>query len=1501
MRHSQPLTGFLLLCALLIVDVPSALAVQESKVTVKTAQENDANEAQGNSKQEKAQKKDPRKRRKSKKKTSEEKTPKKEKAEEPRSTNTEATKAAVKPAAQEKVESHNATTQATMESLAAAIKQLTDEVKQLREDKGRAAPTQAKEPQSTKADDEPGTTEAKPGGVQVPASWLKEIDWRELGPSNMAGRIIDVEVNRKDPSTWWIATAGGGLLKTSNQGTTVSHQFDREAVVSIGAIASDPTNKEVIWVGTGEANPRNSVSYGNGVYKSTDGGKTFTHLGLDETYQVGRILIDPSNPDTVYVGAAGRLYGTNKERGVYKTTDGGKTWEHVLHKDDRAGVIDMVMHPEDPNTIIVALWDRLRDGFDAWPGDVPKPDGIDGYDPIRKWGPNGGLYKTTDGGKSWKKLSKGLPSGMTGRIGLDWQLKSPHTLFAIIDCEDIGKGPKPFSAYLGLVGSNRDVQAVVTQVMPDSPAAKAKVQIGDVLQKIGDADVQDFDQLLDTLRDKGTKDKISLKLKRGEETVDVEIQLTARPGARTSNDAIMGINGEDGPSGGALLTTITDGGPSAQAGLVKGDLLTKVNGKTLKDYPALIAEIRSRKPGDQFTSTVVRNGQELEFKVTLGSRSGSGSSTRPYTYSYFGQRPNVQDQQGVDGYKYGGVYKSTDGGESWERVNSLNVRPMYFSVIRVDPSDEKRVYVLGVSQFQSDNGGVTFSSSLGRGVHSDAHDLWIDPNDGRHMLIGSDGGFYVTRDRGANWDHINTAAVGQFYDVTISNHKPYRVFGGLQDNGSWGGPNRSRTGDGTYNTDWFRIGGGDGFICAIDPDDPAQLYYESQNGGMGRVHLTTGERGWIRPRAPRGTQYRWNWKTPFMLSHHNPKIYYTAGNYVFRSYDKGNDIKRISPQVVRTRRGSSTAFDESPINPDLLMVGSDDGALWVSRDGGGEWENIMFPYDETAYADESSESAETVERPARAANRAGSGRGAPTFAFFLERFDADEDGLLQTSEIPERMRPYGKMFDADDNGSINEEEMTQLREFVAALPGDAGGRGSAEESAEVTSSASARAPRTWAAASTTSDSSDEDSSAPAGPDHPLNGEWICNLGGEMAGSGQPPFTLIITKLDDEQFSVEIAATVLNDTTKSSEFDEDTGELSFSFTGPQGKFDFKAKLDDGKLVGNLGSEAMGFEAPFNGEREVVAEASDEPEGPGLEGMVPGPRRVQSIEWSKFERERVYIVLDGHYYDDDEPYVFVSEDAGKTWSSLRGNLPTGCSRVLREDMVNRNVLYLGTEFGLWVSVDRGASWTKFHNDLPTVSIHEVAQHESNGEIVVGTHGRGAWAIDVTPLQQMNAAARNAGVHLYTPNTVVQWRFAPERGRGAHGWFTGENPSRSASIYYSLGESASDLKIEVFDIAGRLVRTPDIPDGGTQAGLHKIDWDLRRAPPANSQRQRFRRGAMVGAGSYRLVLTSGDVIVSRVFDVVNDPTEPDVDFDFDGFFEGLEVEDEGVLDHEEAGVFD
>ncbi len=365
---------------------------------------------------------------------------------------------------------------------------------------------------------------------ELPRQWLKGIRWRGIGPANMGGRITDLAVDESNPSTWWAATGGAGLIKTTNNGISFQHQFDKEATVSVGAVAVSKSDPNIVWVGTGENNPRNSVSYGDGVYKSTDGGKSWKNMGLKKSFQIGKIAIHPTDANTVYVGALGRLYGSNEERGLFKTTDGGATWSKCLYIDDRTGIIDLQLHPTDPNTIIVAAWERLRDGFDSWPGnEVPMPEGYDGYDPIRKWGPGSGLYKSTDAGQSWKKLTVGLPTSQLGRIGLDWYRKDPNILYAIIDCENIGKGPAPLNVLWGGVATDKDGKAVISQVYPKSPAARGGLLVGDVVESIGDSAIRTFDEIIEVLRTKKPGDKLTVNVLRGEEKKSLEFRLAGGP------------------------------------------------------------------------------------------------------------------------------------------------------------------------------------------------------------------------------------------------------------------------------------------------------------------------------------------------------------------------------------------------------------------------------------------------------------------------------------------------------------------------------------------------------------------------------------------------------------------------------------------------------------------------------------------------------------------------------------------------------------------------------------------------------------------------------------------------------------------------------------------------------------------------------------------------------------------------------------------------------------
>jgi photosystem II stability/assembly factor-like uncharacterized protein len=841
------------------------------------------------------------------------------------------------------------------------------------------------------------------GTGSLDPAWLKTLTWRPIGPAAMGGRIVAISVYEADPSTYFVATASGGLLKTTNNGVTFEHQFDHERTVSLGDVCVAPSDRNIVWVGTGEANPRNSVSYG--------------------------------------------------------------------------------------------------DGYDA-------------YDPIKKYGAGTLLMKTTDGGKTWKRITRGLPTVSLGRMGLDYYRKDPNVVYLVLDSEKIGTGPPPAEA----------------------------------------------------------------------------------------GGAYMGIQGEDADAG-ARLKDISDKSPAAKAGLKAGDIVLGVDNELIVNYKQLGEVIRKHKAGDKLKLKVSRNRESKEFEVMLEKRQGP-NPRRPFGFAYGGQRENAQDKQGPDGWQTGGVYKSTDGGDSWARVNSLNPRPMYFSQIRVDPSDDKYIYVLGIALYRSSDGGKTLKPDGGKEVHADQHALWIDPRDGRHMIVGCDGGFYATYDRMDNWDFLNHLAIGQFYHVAVDTKKPYNVYGGMQDNGSWGGPSRALHSGGTTNDDWTMVGGGDGFVCRVDPTDPDLVYWESQDGHIFRRHLKTGEFAGIRPKEQKGLAYRFNWNTPFILSSHNPRILYSAGNFVFRSVKQGDDLRVISPEISRTKRGTGTALAESPLNPNVLYAGTDDGNLWVTRDGGNTWNNVV-----------------------------------------------------------------------------------------------------------------------------------------------------------------------------------------------------------------------AKV-------------------------------------GL----PGPRWVATIEASRFAEGRAYVVFDAHRSDDDEPYVYVTEDFGATWKSLRANLPTGSTRVLREDIKNPDLLFLGTEFAAWVSVDRGKSWNKLNNNLPTVAIHEFALPTGASELVAATHGRSMWVLDIAPLRQMNEKVLKARANLYEPSPAIRWRSEPARGpaMGAGSRrFVGQNPPFGAQVYYSLSTPADKIGLKIVDHTGATIRELQPKK---EAGLHRVSWDLIKAPGLIAAvAQRVRGGPRQGGqaspaptGLYRVVLT-------------------------------------------------
>ena len=588
-------------------------------------------------------------------------------------------------------------------------------------------------------------------------SAISELQFRSIGPAIMGGRIADIAVVESKPQIFYVGTASGGLWRTTNHGTSWEPLFDDQPTASIGDVTLAPSNSNIVWVGTGEPQNRQSSPWGNGVYKSTDGGDTWTHMGLEDTRHISRIVIDPRDPNVVYVAAVGHLWGPNEERGVYRTRDGGKTWTRVLYVDENTGAIDLAMDPGDPNTLFAAMYQRRRTGW-----------GFNGG------GPGSGIYRTLDGGATWKELTEGLPEGDKGRIGLDIYRRDGKVVYAVIE-----------------------------------------------------ADARD--------------------------------------------------------------------------------------------------------------------------------------PTAPFR---FGQ------QQGRS--RKGGTFRSLDRGETWERMSTTNPRPMYYSQIRIDPNNPDRIYLLGSRLFVSDDAGRTFRNDGAQRIHVDHHAFWIDPADSDHIIMGSDGGVTATWDGTKHWRMFDNLAIGQFYQIGLDMRDPYYVCGGLQDNSSWCGPNRTLNVHGIRNQDWFEVWGGDGFYNVVDPNDHTIVYTESQGGNIGRYDVTTGEKTRLRPitgpRADGDTSktYRFNWNAPIVLSQHNSATIYVGANYLMRSRDRGETWEEAGPDLTSaidrkeleimgvkgsepmmspndgiSTYGNITTISESPFTPDVIYVGTDDGNVQVTRDGGTTWTNVV--------------------------------------------------------------------------------------------------------------------------------------------------------------------------------------------------------------------------------------------------------------------------------------------------------------------------------------------------------------------------------------------------------------------------------------------------------------------------------------------------------------------------------------------------------------------------------
>lgn len=1250
---------------------------------------------------------------------------------------------------------------------------------------------------------------AKEPAPALSLEWAQQVPVRSIGPANMSGRIVDLAINPQDPMQWWAATASGGLLRTDNNGATFTHQFDKQATVSIGAMdvsASDPT---ILWIGTGEENPRNSSSWGDGVYKSTDGGETWTNMGLNKIFQTGAVLIHPTNPDVVFIGALGRLWGPSEDRGLYKTTDGGKTWNKVLYVDDRTGVMDIVCSPTDPNIMLAATYTRMRDGYD-------------GNDPATKFGPGAGIWRSTDGGETWERVTEGLPTTEFGRVGLCFYEKDPNFVYAVIESKKIGQMPDE-SPFVGIRGENAELGARITEVTKEGPAEKAGLVVGDIVLRVDDEMVLSYNDFLAEIRRHSAGETVTLTLARDGKSEEIQFELAKRPEVEDSD------KDED------------DAEEKSEEASGEGE-------KAEADAEATKAESENDK------LDALRRGS-------------------PFAQSLGGQNPNMTDQQGPSGNDYGGVYRSSDGGVTWTRINSVNPRPMYYSKICVDPSDNNYIWVLGTELYISEDGGETFrSDGAGSEVHTDHHAMWIDPKDGRHVILGCDGGIYVTHDRGKKWDHHNHVAIGQFYHVGLDTRRAYNVYGGLQDNGSWGGPSLVRNESGPVNTDWFRIGGGDGFVCLVDPDDPNQLYYESQNGAMGRRNLSTGESGSIRPRPPRGTRYRFNWKTPFILSPHNSEIHFSAGNYVFRSIKKGDAVQAISPEITRTDEGSGSAIGQSPVDENILYAGTTDGMLWVTLDGGVKWTDLW----------NDSASMETRQgagsgppqggrgrggfgRGGRGPGMGGGGRGRGGQGFGGQgQGQGRPRGDSERQEEPAGAEESTAEKDPPEAESATEESKPEETKEEGSAEETATEEPAAEEQVETEKPTTEEA--STEAATKTDGADEKDPATPA--QDPLSGTWTGQFDSAMLPAERSRFRLAFKLGEDGKYSGEYDSSQSNGVLSGGTLNVENGKFTIAGSTSGSNLVFAGTFADGKLSGTLDVNDGAFSVPFSAARSGDAtnlgagEASTPVANPGkpLKELVPKQMWVSSIEPSKFLAGRCYVTLDGHRSDVDGPFVLVTENNGKGWTRLDEGLPagTGSARVIREDIVNRDLLYLGTEFGLFVSIDRGKTWTKFGSKLPTVAVHEIAQHPTAGEIVIATHGRSLWIAAVSALRQWTTEEIAKPVVLYEPAEVVRWQSQPQAGDSGTRRFVGENPSSEAQIFYSLAREEREIEMEIRDLTGRVIQRFEVP--GT-SGLHKVEWNLRR-------RGSGRFAGRVENGEYLVALIVDGKTYTQPISIVSDP---------------------------------
>ena len=814
------------------------------------------------------------------------------------------------------------------------------------------------------------------------------MSWVSLGPVLNSARVESVQVDETKPGTMYVAFGSGNLWKTTNNGISWKPIFNDTPSIGIGDIAIAPSDKDIIYVGTGESlkKGRNFTMPGTGIYKSIDGGETWNHLGLNDSWHIGEISINPSNPNIVFVSVMGHFWSKNNNRGVYRTTDGGKSWKKVLYVDEMTGANDIVISYSNPNIIYASLWENYP--------------GISG----RK----SGIYKSIDNGESWNKMENGLPYGdKMGRIGLAVSHSNPDKVYALID--------------------------------------------------------------------------------------------------NLSKD-----------------------------------------------------------------------------------------------------RNHAAE-----------VYSTDNGGINWYRTHEkeLLIFPgigWYFADIYVNPLDDNEIYALGVRAAYSNDGGKSFKNlngtvkrinpSQAKGLHLDHCELWINPINPKHIVLGNDGGVFVSYDKGNTWLHYNNIPTGEFYDIELTNGSPYLIYGGTQDDATVYGPPKEWKNNSEDKWKYLWIDawdGGDGCITQVDPSDNNTVYFSMQNGAIRRKNLKNGLSVSIKPKLPKNINdtLKYNFITPYFISEHNHNTLYHAGNYVFKSIDKGNNWEVISNKLTKSKNSqkfgshSAGAIAESKLSKGLIYYGTDRGVFWYTKDDGRKWHE--------------------------------------------------------------------------------------------------------------------------------------------------NSENISN---------------------------------------------------------------------------------GY--------------------------------IRSIFPSQFEESRVYMAMTGINYDDLNNYLYVSENYGKNWKKIKGNLPNEPANVIIEDYKYENILYAGLYRGVYISLDRGKSWEIIGNNFPMSSVSDIEIHKETNDMVVSTHGRGIYKLNLDPIH-----------NLISSNNIEDKDMILSTGEFLLPKF---NDTHREPLMHSYEKVPITFYLNKSKEYSLIIKEKDKEiwrmNGIGEKGINQIRWDLI-IEKNNSQKPYYIHfNKFISTGDYNLILKTENLIIEE-----------------------------------------